>query len=207
MARIRKIRRVEQRAAKCDIEVAEHHNFFANGILVHNCTMYSDGSHARSIDSRHHPSRDWLKSLQGRVGHLIPAGWRVCGENMYALHSLGYDKLPSYFLVFSIWNEKNECLSWDDTVEWCELLGLTHVPVLYRGIYWEEAIQALWEPGVPSGFGPESEGYVIRFADGFHYSDFSQRLAKVVRPGHVQTDEHWMNKPVVPNELDNADSS
>ena len=130
MARIRKIRRVEQRAAKCDIEVAEHHNFFANGILVHNCTMYSDGSPARSIDSRHHPSRDWLKSLQGRVGHLIPAGWRVCGENMYALHSLGYDKLPSYFLVFSIWNEKNECLSWDDTVEWCELLGLTHVPVL-----------------------------------------------------------------------------
>jgi hypothetical protein len=36
-------------------------------------------------------------------------------------------------LVFSIWNEQN-ALSWDETVEWAELLGLFTVPVLWRGI-------------------------------------------------------------------------
>jgi hypothetical protein len=27
------------------------------------------------------------------------------------------------------------CLSWDDTPEFCELLGLTPVPVLYGGVF------------------------------------------------------------------------
>ena len=28
-----------------------------------------------------------------------------------------------------------------------------------------------------------------------------KNYAKLVRKGHVQTDEHWMNKPIVPNGL------
>ena len=32
------------------------------------------------------------------------------------MHSIAYDALPAHFLVFSIWNERNECLSWDETV-------------------------------------------------------------------------------------------
>jgi hypothetical protein len=56
-----------------------------------NTTLYPEGLHARSIDSRHHPSRDWVKSLHGAVRHLIPAGFRVCGENLFARHSIAYE--------------------------------------------------------------------------------------------------------------------
>ncbi|MEO6049406.1 MAG: RNA ligase family protein [Candidatus Kapaibacterium sp.] len=53
-----------------------------------NTTMYSDYIHARSIDSDHHPSRDWVKKLHATMGYMIPEGWRVCGENLYAVHTL-----------------------------------------------------------------------------------------------------------------------
>ncbi|KIF06359.1 kinase, partial [Streptomyces sp. RSD-27] len=56
-----------------------------------NTTLYPDGLHARSLDSGHHPSRTWVKGLQGRIGARIPAGRRICGENLYARHSLGYE--------------------------------------------------------------------------------------------------------------------
>jgi hypothetical protein len=94
-----------------------------------NTTLYRDHLHARSLDSAHHPSRNWVKAMHGEIAHLIPDKWRVCGENLYARHSLGYDELPSYFLLFSIWSEANICLSWDDTIEWAELLGLSTAPV------------------------------------------------------------------------------
>jgi hypothetical protein len=160
-----------------------------------NTTLYRDHLHARSLDSRHHPSRNWVKALHGRMAHLIPEGWRVCGENLYARHSLGYQALPSYFLVFSIWNEENVCLAWDDTVEWARLLGLETVPVLHDGPYDEESLRSL-------RLDPEKvEGYVVRLAESFRYQDFRQSIAKWVRPGHVQTDEHWMHAEVVPNGL------
>lgn len=62
-----------------------------------NTSIYCDGIHARSLDSRHHPSRSWVKGLQARIGWQIPEGWRLCGENVYAVHSIRYDDLESYF--------------------------------------------------------------------------------------------------------------
>ncbi|MFJ1898453.1 AAA family ATPase [Streptomyces sp. NPDC088115] len=57
-----------------------------------NTTLYADGLHARSLDSAHHPSRARVKALQGRVGPRVPAGWRICGENVFARHSIPYDE-------------------------------------------------------------------------------------------------------------------
>ena len=69
-----------------------------------NTTLYADGLHARSLDSAHHPSRAWVKALHGRIGDADPGGWRVCGENMYARHSIAYDELDSWFYGFSVWD-------------------------------------------------------------------------------------------------------
>ena len=145
-------------------------------------------------------SRDWVKALAARLAYDLPEGWRVCGENLYAQHSLGYDRLPgSYFVVFSIWNEHNECLSWDETCEWAAMMDLPTVPVLYRGEWDAKAIQASFDGS--SAFGDEGEGYVVRLADGFVFKAFSTSVAKYVRPNHVQTDTHWMQSAVVPNGL------
>jgi hypothetical protein len=68
-----------------------------------NTTLYSDYLHARSLDSRHHPSRDWVKRFQSEIGHNIPDNWRICGENLFAKHSVSYDNLDSYlFDLFDV---------------------------------------------------------------------------------------------------------
>lgn len=162
-----------------------------------NCNMYRDHIHARSLDSRHHPSRDWIKNFHAKIKYRIPEGWRICGENLYAEHSIRYEELPSYFMAFSIWNEENEALSWDETVEWCEELGIEHVPVLWRGEYDLETIREV-EEGLDLD---QQEGYVLRTSEGFSYDEFQSSLGKWVRPNHVQTDEHWMHQEVTPNGL------
>ena len=87
-----------------------------------NTTLYRTHLHARSLDSGHHPSRGWIKNYGARLGPHLPPGVRLCGENLFALHSIAYQTLPSYFLVFGVWNG-DELLSWDETIEFCARLG------------------------------------------------------------------------------------
>lgn len=163
-----------------------------------NTTMMKDSFYARSLDSNNHPSRNLVKGIWGNIKHEIPDNWRICGENLYAKHSIEYNDLSSYFMVFSIWNEKNECLSVDDTLEYCKLLGLEHVPILYRAKFNEYFLQ---------NFGiidtEKDEGYVIRLCGSFKFDDFSKSVAKWVRKNHVTTDEHWTTQKIVPNKLKN----
>lgn len=158
-----------------------------------NTTLYRDYIHARSLDSRHHESRDWVKKLQSEIGWEIPEGWRICGENLWAKHSIEYTDLPSYFLAFSIWDEFNVCLRWAHTREWLEMLGLTPVRVLYEGVYSESAIKDSWDG--------RGEGYVVRATSAISYSDFRRLVGKYVRPDHVQTHGHWMRSTIVKNGL------
>ncbi|MBK3624226.1 AAA family ATPase [Streptomyces sp. MBT49] len=160
-----------------------------------NTTLYADGLHARSVDSAHHPSRAWVKALQGRIGARIPEGWRVCGENMYARHSIPYDDLESYFYGFSVWDDRDRCLDWDATVRFLRALGVPAPPVLWRGMCDERALRRL---RVETG---RQEGFVVRTVEGFARADFAARVAKWVRPGHVTTSTHWMHTGVVPNGL------
>lgn len=165
-----------------------------------NSSLMRDYCYARSIDSNNHPSRNWLKGLWGNIRYDIPENWRICGENLYATHSIHYSSLPSYFMVFNIWNENNMCLSYDETLEYCKLLGLETVPELYRGIF---------DVGILKGLInkldlDKDEGYVVRLTESFKYEDFSKSVAKFVRKGHVQTDEHWTSQKIVPNELINS---
>ncbi len=160
-----------------------------------NTTMMNDCIHARSLDSADHPSRHWVKGLWGNIKYNIPDDWKICGENLYAQHSLSYKNLPSYFMVFSIWDEDDTCLSWDDTVTFSKFLGLEHVPVLWRGIYNKEFIENF-------KINTEiQEGFVIRLASSFSFEDFEKSIAKYVRKGHVTTDDHWMFQKITPNEL------
>ena len=163
-----------------------------------NTTMYRDGLHARSIDGRSHPSRNFIKQVHGMMWkNDIPDGWRICGENLYAKHTLFYDRLPSWFLAFSIYDDKGWCLKWDDFTEWCDLIGMNYVPVLYRGIYDETAIKKCYT-GV-SKYGDTQEGYVCRVADKFKSSDFQSNVFKFVRKNHVGTSSHWMYEKMVVN--------
>lgn len=162
-----------------------------------NTNMYPDKLHARSIDSRHHDSRNWVKGLWGQIKNDIPEGWRICGENLYALHSLAYDSLDTYFMVYSVWNEHNMCLSWEDTTKICDMLGLQTVPVISIGTFDETYLKDLANTMDLK----KAEGYVTRNIESYHYDDFSKNVGKFVRPKHVTSDEHWMYQAIVPNKL------
>ena len=161
------------------------------------CTsLYPNARHARSLDSTHHKSRDWLAAYHSSIAYCIPKQHRICGEYLFAQHSIAYNNLPSYFLAFSVWNEEI-CLDWDSTVEFLGLIDVQTVPVLFRGIL---TIEILKE--IESKLDYEiQEGYVVRLAASFELANFSNSVCKFVRSNHVQTDEHWMHKEIVPNKL------
>jgi hypothetical protein len=160
-----------------------------------NTTGYSDGYiHARSIDSNNHASRNWVKNYLPTKLFDLPNGWRVCGENLFAKHSIHYTNLGSYFYLFSIWTEQNVCLSWDETEEWAKLLDLKTVPVLFRGSFDEDFTRNI-------SLSENIEGYVIRLTNAFPYGNFRQSAAKFVRANHVQTNQHWIKTKIIPNEL------
>ena len=161
-----------------------------------NTTIYNDFVHARSIDSKSHISRSWVKDFASGFQSEIPEDFRICGENLYAKHSILYHHLKSYFYMFSVW-ENERSLNWKEVEEWSELLGITLVPVLYIGTWNEDYIRSLYNPNLEDMM----EGYVVRLYDEFLMKDFDKSVAKFVRKNHVTTDKHWFFSEVIKNEL------
>jgi len=113
------------------------------------------------------------------------------------MHSIRYTNLKSCFYGFSVWDENNIALSWDDTLRLFEKLSIVPVPVLYRGPF---ALQVLVDLATTLDI-EQHEGFVVRIVETIPYDRFGNHVAKWVRPGHVQTDEHWLRAPLIPNRL------
>ncbi len=160
-----------------------------------NTTMMNDCYYARSVDSNNHPSRNYVKGLWGNIKHDIPYGFRICGENLYAKHSIEYNELVDYFQVFSIWDENNICLSWKETLDYCNLLGLNCVQVMDKFRF---DINKIKNIKIDTNI---HEGYVVRNADSFDYVDFDKNVIKYVRKNHVQTETHWSKSKIIKNNL------
>lgn len=161
-----------------------------------NTTIHAGGSHARSPDSRYHPSRDWLKAFAAGISPCLQEGERIVGENLYARHSITYDALPSYFLGFA-WIMDDEVQSWDLTMARLDELGIQAVPTLYRGPYREGLFDDLAQSLDPI----RQEGFVVRTAETFVESAMPACMGKYVREGHVQSEIHWMKADLIPNKL------
>lgn len=182
-----------------DDKVLHDYSLFANRMVVaslkmdgENTSLYSDGyMHARSIDGASNWTRDVAKSIQSVIQYDIPEGWRICCENVYAKHSIYYPDgyLEGYLYVHSVWNEKNECLSYKDTLEYAQLLDLPVPKLLYNGIFDLKALEKVAQSLDTS----IEEGFVVRLVDTIPFEQFSQSVVKYVRDKHVQTDEHWLN--------------
>jgi len=150
-----------------------------------NTTMYRDYIHARSLEFESRFDRDRIKALHGRIGFNIDDDMRVCGENLTAKHSLKYEKLPHYFMVFGVW-VRDTSLPWDDVTTYAALLGLPTVPVLWRGP-WEKFFLPNWHFDTKT-----HEGYVVRPAAAYTLREHATRVGKYVRQGHVvDSHGHW----------------
>lgn len=134
--------------------------------------------------------------LYWKVKDLIGENEEIFGENLYGEHSIHYDGLMSYFYIFAVLRNDDSPVwyAWDDVVLMSEVLQVPIVPVLWRGVFNDEIeLEAKVNELMlePSTFGKTKEGIVMRVANEFSLNDFSDNVCKWVRPGHVQTDEHW----------------
>lgn len=173
-----------------------------------NTSLEADGCFSRSHSGPPtHASFDGLKALHANIKYKIPNDMQFFGEWCFALHSIAYNELPGYFMMFNvrdlgftdvIWN------SWDDVELWASELEVPTVPVLFRGIVkTEQELKELVESFMiqPSKCGGIREGVVVRVARVFYDWEFSQCVMKCVRANHVQTSEHWKDQEIIKNKL------
>lgn len=167
-----------------------------------NTTLYHDYWHARSMSQNQHLSRNWIAAFHAQIQHLIPPEIRICGENLYARHSIHYKNLNAYFQVFGIW-EGERCWAWEDVKQFCLDLKVETVPVVSEGKWQgETAMYWMFDSYLGSGYeGDEVEGLVVRIADEIPLDKWPTSVGKFVRKNHITTDQHWMTKPVVKNSL------
>ncbi len=168
-----------------------------------NTTIYADYLHARSIDSDWDESKRWLDRLRTFIEPDIPKGWRICGENLFYKHTIHYNQLDTLFYVYSIWNEQNECLSWKETLDWCQLLNLQPIPVIYQGLYKKDTILHAFANYTKSATYPV-EGFVVRLSESFAFENFKQSVAKFVNDTfQITTTRHWKYDVKELNQLKN----
>ena len=154
-----------------------------------NTTIYSDTSHARSLNSLFDSEdRRWIETFRMLyVENKLDPNMRICGENLFYKHTCSYDNLKSMFYGFSTWNG-NTCLSWDDTLKIFNELNIQPVDVIYRGIYDKELILKSFREYDSNNI---NEGFVVRLVDSFDISEFKTSLNKFVKDTFVIPSKHW----------------
>ena len=168
-----------------------------------NTSIYNDTSHARSIDSLiDSEDRRWIESLRHTKLSMLREGIRVCGENLFYKHTCEYNNLEDMFYCFSIW-DKEVCLSWDDTTNMCDQLGIITVPVIYRGIYDKDTVMSIFKDYSNRTL-DDVEGFVVRLAESFEYNQFKWCVSKFVNRTFEIPPQHWRHSPKTLNGLSNG---
>ena len=169
-----------------------------------NCCLTRDNCFARSHSGpASHESFDIAKAFHSTIKFDIPDNILMFIEHCYAKHSIFYSNLKSYYNIITLFDlHRNMWLSFDDIQLYSEVFQIPTVPILYSGVVSSE--KELYEicsslMKVPSVYGPEREGVVIRVADEFSNDDFYRCVLKQVRKDHVTTSEHWKNQRIVKN--------
>jgi hypothetical protein len=177
---------------------ANWHNILQHELIItekldgENTCIKENGIYARSHGSvNRNPWARPIWDIWERIGHGL-SDLHIFGENLYAIHSIKYERLEHYFYVFGI-REGDTWLSWDAVQEYAFLLDLPIVPVLFKGVCTEKSLEQLILQQQKNGstLGGISEGVVCRKAAAFQDADFPKNVLKYVRKNHVQTDAHW----------------
>jgi hypothetical protein len=133
---------------------------------------------------------NWARANHDRI-MSIPRGWIIYGELLYAKHHINYDKLPSFFMTFNVWNGHDYIKK--------ENSPFTSVPTLYDEN--EATMEMLEKFLMEKSFYSTTdlrEGVVIK-----NYR--KQMTGKLVRVNFMkeldEEEEHWMRISVTRNKL------
>jgi len=146
----------------------------------------------------------WLAQHEERLRACLAPETIAFGEWCFAEHSVFYDSLPDWFLLFDVY-DRRQGRFWSRVRrdELARNAGLWTAPLVASGVL---SLPALKRLPVTSRLGRmPAEGVCLRWDDG----DWLVARAKVVRPGWVMgSDEHWSSGALKTNRLrDDQDSS
>lgn len=172
--------------------------------------------------------KSWAQTWETELYSILEERFVMFGEWMYAKHSVFYDQLPHYFMEFDIFDkETREFLSTDRRHEILKNSPVKSVPVIFRGkindielpdlvthsLYkskkWKDimvdwALKTNQDPTVVKSQTDKtdlSEGLYIKWEE----DGIVKGRYKYVRSAFVQQildgDGHWMNRPILPNQL------
>jgi ATP-dependent RNA circularization protein (DNA/RNA ligase family) len=143
----------------------------------------------------------WLAQHDEPLRDVLTPERILFGEWCAARHSLDYDTLPDWFLLFDVY-DRNTGRFWStirrNTL--AKIAGLTTVPALYQG---HTTLSALQQKvmNTPSYYriGQALEGLVMRRES----TEWCEARAKLVRPDFTQSIEaHWRRRAIEWNRID-----
>jgi hypothetical protein len=123
-------------------------------------------------------------------------------ENLYAIHSIEYQKIEDHYFVFAI-RQEDLWLSWEEVKFYASMFDFRIVPELMTVIpkdettFRDDVLRLVDERSVFDSYDIDSkftctrEGVVSRNAASYSINEFAQNVFKYVRKGHVKTDAHW----------------
>lgn len=141
----------------------------------------------------------WLDLHQDRLLDALTESLIVFGEWCAARHSLNYDQLPDWWLMFDVYEREAERF-WSTVRrdELAALLGVSVVPCVYQGRVTMTQLKK-HILGEASRFRQgDAEGVIVRSEDAV----WLQKRAKLVRPNFTQAiTKHWRNRVVEWNRI------
>lgn len=142
---------------------------------------------------------EWIAAHQDRLFDALGESLIVFGEWCAARHSLGYDRLPDWWLMFDVYDRAAQRF-WSSSrrSQLASSLGVAQVPHLHRGRVDLTQLKG-WVAEEASHFREgNSEGFVLRREDSLWLRD----RAKLVRPGFTQAiARHWRSRPLAWNRV------
>lgn len=141
----------------------------------------------------------WLSEHQAELKCQLRPELIVFGEWCAARHSVQYQELPDWFMVFDVYDRiRQQFWSVTRRNEWAHRLDLTVPPVVLKRKISTQELTAL-VPNLHSRYADAfAEGVVIRRDVG----DWLVLKAKLVRSGFTQTiAEHWRSRHLVWNKI------
>lgn len=143
------------------------------------------------------PLKRWLSPRAHDLAEALFPDLMLFGEWCYAVHSVRYSRLPSWFLAFDVYDcGRGEFFSVERRNALTAKLGIEVVPALGSGSFDVAALSALLGKSRLTD-GPAEGLYVRRDVEGCLVA-----RAKLVRREFVQAiDEHWSKKALETNAL------
>lgn len=136
----------------------------------------------------------WLDSHEPLLRAHVDSSLIVFGEWCAARHSIGYEKLPDWYLMFDVYDRK-ACKFWSTSRrnKLADKLGLKVVPQISKGKFTLNSIKNFVLKTKSEYSNELMEGVVIRNDSEL----WCESRAKLVRPDFTQSiEEHWRNRMI-----------